>query len=377
MLKTSLRMHPKMDKFIGQPEVQEAIDSLIRGAPVDSVPVSLKHQVISGLNARRKDAILHHQDALSNKLDIIIGEITKGPDKFVFDGPVDPRKTVKARTMDSPETTKLKQTTTRLLKGENTVADIDVYSRERVGPFLKTNRVLELSRANYNQSSNIDRQLDSCHQYSMDSRRLAPKLQQVSAIEKKLADARRHYEETRRSCYQRRKEYTELEKAAEIEMEKKLSAEMLEHGSHLPTSLPLEYQKFSSKVLDAKEKEEKGARLRMYDEAAANRHYRFQLEREEIERNNEAFARAFKANKEVLIKSQQQKREGFKEVWRRKKDKVTAELAAEMEQARRAVENLERELAYAKNAEYAEMNRIRSASAISAHKIPASYSSFK
>ena len=366
-----------MDKFIGQPEVQDAIESLIRGAPVDSVPVSIKHQVISGLNARRKDAILHHQDALSNKLDIILGEITKGPDKFVFDGPVDPRKTVKARTLDSPETLKMKQTTTRLIKGEEAIDNVDVKTRQSIGPLLKTNRVLELSRANYSQSSNIDRQIDNRHQYSVDSRRLAPKLQQVSAIEKKLAEARRHYEETRKSCYQRRKEYTQLEKAAEVEMEKKLSDEMLEYGSHLPTTLPLEYQKFSSKVLDAKEKEEKGARLRMYDEAAANRAYRFQLEREEIERNNEAFARAFNANKQVLIKSQQQKREGFKEVWRRKKDKVTAELAAEMEQAKRAVENLERELAYAKNAEYNEIGRIRSSSAIQAHKIPASYSSFK
>ena len=377
MLRTSLRMHPKMDKFIGQPEVQDAIESLIRGAPVESVPISIKHQVISGLNARRKDAILHHQDSLSNKLDIIIGEITNGPDKYVFDGPIDPRKTVKARTLDTPETLKMKQTTTRLIKGEEAIDNVDVKTRQSIGPLLKTNRVLELSRANYSQSSNIDRQIDNCHQYSVDSRRLAPKLQQVSAIEKKLADARMHYEETRRSCYQRRKEYTQLEKAAEIEMEKKLNEEMLEYGSHLPTTLPLEYQKFSSKVLDAKEKEEKGARLRMYDEAAANRAYRFQREREEIERNNEAFARAFNANKQVLIKSQQQKREGFKEVWRRKKDKVTAELAAEMEQAKRAVENLERELAYARNAEYNELGRIRSSSAIQAHKIPASYSSFK
>ena len=60
-------------------------------------------------------------------------------------------------------------------------------------------------------------------------------------------------------------------------------------------------------------------------EAIANRKQAIELEKQEIQRNNELFARAFKANREVLLKTQEQKRAGFQEVWRRKKDKVTAE----------------------------------------------------
>ena len=83
MQHTTLRLHPLMDKFIGPQNVQECIDSLIRGAPVSTIPPQIGHQVITGLNARRKDAILHGQDALANKIDVILGEFQRG---FSFNG---------------------------------------------------------------------------------------------------------------------------------------------------------------------------------------------------------------------------------------------------------------------------------------------------
>ena len=377
-MRATLRLHPKMDKFIGQPEVQNAIDQLIRGAPIDSVPISIKHQVLTGLNSRRKDAILRHNDALANKIDVIIGEFTRGPDKYVFDGPTDPNKTLKARALESKETERMKATTTKLLNGESRIDDIDSHSRQSVAPFLKNDRVLEISRANYGQGRNIDKQIENCHEYSIDSRRLGPKLQRVAEIEKKLAAAKKRYEETRTSCYQRRREYTDLEKVAAVELEKKLQGELVEYGSHIPTKLPLEYQKFSSKVLNARQKEQMGAKLGMYDDALANRKIAIQLEREELTKNNEIFGKAFLKNREVMLKSQQQKREGFREIWRRKKDKITADLAAEMEQAKKSVENLEKELEDAKSVVYSEVGRIRSGSSMKNQgKIPSSLESFK
>ena len=79
-----------------------------------------------------------------------------------------------------------------------------------------------------------------------------------------------------------------------------------------------------------------------------------------------------------MLKSQQQKREGFREIWRRKKDKITADLAAEMEQAKKSVENLEKELEDAKSVVYSEVGRIRSGSSMKNQgKIPSSLESFK
>lgn len=376
MQHATLRLHPKMDQFIGASSVQETIDSLLKGAPVSSIPPQICHQVISGLTARRKDAILHNQDNLANKIDVILGEIQRGPEKFEIDTPYDPVKTPRTRALESPEQQTLRTTTRKLLDGKETVDDLDRSTRQSIGPVLKTSRILEISRANYSTGRSIDRQIETRHEYSVDSRRVAPKLILTAQLEKKLADAKAHYEEVKRQCYYKRRDYTILEKAEREKMEAKLDQEMLEQGSHLPTTLPLEYQKFSHKVLNAREKEQKGAKISMYDDAIANRKYAIALEKEEIQRNNEAFAKAFKANRDVLIKNQEQKRAGFQEVWRRKKDKVTAELAAEVEQARRAVENIERELEFARRSENKELGRIRSHSPQSA-RVSAQYNSFK
>ena len=372
----TLRLHPMMDKFIGPQNVQDCIESLLKGAPVSSIPPQIGHQVMTGLTSRRADAILHGQDALANKIDVILGEFKRGPEKFEIDTPYDPVKSPRPRAFQSPREQTLRQTTTKLLDGTKTIEDLDINTRQSVGDVLKTSRILEISRANYNTGRSLDRQIQSRHEYSVDSRRIAPKLQRTAQIERRLAEARARYEEVRRQCYYKRRDYTILENSERDKMETKLHEQFIEEAAHLPTTLPLEYQKFSHKVLNAREKEQKGAKISMYDDAIANRKQAQALEKEEIKRNNEQFARAFKANREVILQTQAKKRAGFDEVWRRKKDKVTAQLAAEMEQARKAVENLERELEFARRSEEKELGRIRAHSPRSA-RVSSHYESFK
>jgi len=354
MLKRTLRKHPLHDSFIGSQEVQDIVQSLLEGGSINNVPSNLLPQVISALTSRRKTALLHNQDSVAEKIDAILGEITHGPNSVPI---ATKASSVRNRSLTvAPE---VEVVTRNLISGGERIDSIDPVTRNQVPKSLRNHRILEVSKGNYNVSRSIDQQIDSCHEYNTDSRRIAPLLIRIQEIEKRLSDSRAKYEEIRASCHKKLQHYTQLEKAAEDELDAKLNSELVEYGSKLPTTLPLEYQKFSSKVLDKREKELKSAQVRLYDDAKANHNAALELEKEELRRNNDLFTKAFKMNREVLLKSQQQKREGFKEIWRRKKDKVTSELNQEIQQAKKAMENLEKEKENAKMAYDIEVARIK------------------
>lgn len=122
----------------------------------------------------------------------------------------------------------------------------------------------------------------------------------------------------------------EIRKGAEVDLENKLKDDMLAFGSYLPTTLPLEYSKFSNKVLDMRVREHRSAQIRNYDDAQALRNEAIKLERQELDNLSLRFQRSFTLQRQHMLKLQQMQRQSFDVLWKRKQDKYEADLTAEL-----------------------------------------------
>ena len=362
----ALRQRPLHDGRYTDAEIEETIDGLLRGDPVAALPTDICQAVVTTMTQMRKDALLQKRDGLAAKLEIILNELKYGPDKFENDTPGKPE-LYRSRNVQfiptnsqivNADNKSLKRTSTTLMRGAR-LTTVDIPTRQNVEPVLKTRRVTQVSRTNYTKSSQIDRTVDNIIEYDLDSRRIAPRLLKVQEIEAKLADCRAKYEDARQRMKVKRQQYEELEKAEAEKLEHELKDQLLDFGSHVPTSLPLEYSKFSNKVLDARVREHRSAQIRKYDDAQAIRSEALKREKQELEQLSERFTRSFKLQRQFLLKKQDERRESFKILWKRKMEKNEQDCARTMAEMKQAVENLERELAEARRACGKEIGRIR------------------
>jgi hypothetical protein len=322
-------------------DVTAAVDGLLRGDSPGAIPTVLCPPVITTLTQLRKDAILHHKDGLSNRIDEILGELQRGPSRLQSDSPNAPDGSLGAPTRLSAE------------------------------PELRTRRLLEVSRGHYAASRSIDSALEQRAEYDVDCRRLGPRFLRVQRIERRLADSRAHYDDARLRALAKRQEFDALRDAAASELEDELRDELLRFGSHVPTTLPLEYSKFSGKVLDTKLREQRSAQSRLYDDAAALRSEVGAREREELDALSDTFARSFKLQRQTMLARQDRRRETFRIFWERKREKDEAEIKEELARLRRTVEHLQAELADAKALAAAEMSRVRENERRSLNAMPA------
>jgi hypothetical protein len=228
-----------------------------------------------------------------------------------------------------------------------------------VPPVLKTQRLLEVSKAHYPAGRSIDTALSKLHEYEIDSRRLGPRLLKVRAIEEKLADAREKYDRARANALAKRQQFDQLRDAAKSDLETQLKDDMLVFGSHAPTSVPLEFSKFSGRILDQRQRETKSALFKMYEDAAALRTESVQREKEELQAMSQNFARSFNLQRQTMMAKQDGQRSCFEIFWARKKDQATLEIKTELEQLKKTVEHLEIALEEAKQSANTEMGRIR------------------
>lgn len=362
MLRRALRrgQNCTTERGIDSWTVDEACEGLIKGDDPAELPVHLTKSVISKLTAMRKDAILHRKDARAAKIEEILGELQYGPGRYQFDTPGNPnlQRSRALNTTKTPRRTQLESTSTKLVSGTTKLNAVDIQTRQAVTPVIKTRRNLEMSREHYPVSRDCDATLDNIYDYEVDSRRLGPRLQKVERIQAQLDEARTKYEEAKAKIHFQRQQFDELEKVAEVELEEKLKLEMVDFGSHVPTELPLEYSKVSNRVLDMQVRERRNAQIRRYDDATALRKEALALERQELDRHNAEFTRAFKLTKQHIQKKQNEKRESFHILWQRKKEKNEAEIRRQIHQLKMAVEHLEKDLAEAKRETQKEMNRV-------------------
>jgi hypothetical protein len=226
-------------------------------------------------------------------------------------------------------------------------------------PLLKTKRVRQVSRLNYSKSRNLDQTIDNIIKCDMDSRRLGPRLLRVQALESKLNDARAKYEACRERCQQRRLRFSEIRQDRHRQLEERLTDERVDHDASVPKRLPLEFSKFSAKVLDTRERERKSAWFRRYDDAMSLRKDALRIEREELDARSAGFARWAKLGKERVLRSQDVKRDGFQTNWQRKAEEVDRACARDLINLRRAIEHWERDVFNARRATTVEIGRIR------------------
>jgi hypothetical protein len=71
-----------------QLEVKEAIDALLAGAKPADVPSRLCKLVISTMTQMQKDVILQRKDSLAAKIEIILGELQRDPQRYILDTPL-------------------------------------------------------------------------------------------------------------------------------------------------------------------------------------------------------------------------------------------------------------------------------------------------
>lgn len=360
MLKRSLRTRSLHDSSVSDYQIDQAIEGLLKGDPVEGLPPRLCKPILTTMRQMRKDAILQRRDGLASKLDEIMGELEHGPSPYLVDTPENPNN-IRSRALAAPpgpEYNRLMTTGTQLVQGAK-LETVDIPTRQAVTPILKTRRQTEVSKYHYPQSRDIDRTVDQCIEFEMDSRRLGPRLLKVQEIERKLDDARAKYEDCRQNCRVKRQQFEELKKAAESDLEEKLKDEMLEFGSHVPTSLPLEFSKFSNKVLDARVKERRSAQIRKYEDAAAIRKEAVSRERSELDTLSERFNRSFKLQRQNQLAKQEQKRASFQALWQRKSERNEAEIQKKLLELKRTVDHLEQELIEAQGSSRNELNRIK------------------
>jgi hypothetical protein len=250
------------------------------------------------------------------------------------------------------------QTAKQLVSGAR-LDSVDIASRQGSEPIMKTKRTRQVSRANYGKSLDLDRTIDGCVEYEIDSRRLAPRLLTAAALEEKLDDARARYDATRQRARLARQQFDAIRDDAQAKLEDRLTEEMLDYGSHVPTSLPLEFSKFSGRLLDVRERQHKSALSRRYEDAAALRQEALQREKDELNVCTDRFARSFKLQRQHVLDKQERRRDGFQELWVRKKQKNERTVAKELSDVRCAVDHWERDVSGARRSATSEMTRVR------------------
>lgn len=344
-------------------EAEELVEWLIKGGTVDEIPLDKTHHVMTMMTQMRKNYLIQGKDALAAKLEIFLNELKRGPNRFEIDLPEPPdlirsRSLAKSRFLD-PHMDELKGTSVNLTHHGKNTRDIGSIPRQEVKPVLMSDRALEVSRFNYPTSRKIDTAYDNCVEYSVDSKRLGPKLLHLEDVRRRLEQARADYEKIRQEVYFKRQQYDALEAAAADELDDRIKDEMIVFSSHVPTSLPLEYSKPTNRVLNLKERAEKAARIRGYDEAQSLRNEAVKIEKQQLLRQNELFIRAFKMNRSYMERKMDEKKSCFRDLWKRKKEKVTRDNTEKLRQHRLAIENLERELADAEASVHKEHDRIK------------------
>jgi hypothetical protein len=341
-------------------EVKQAIEGLLAGDKVADLPTHLCASVISNMTQMRKDAILERKDGLAAKMEDILGELRHGPQRYLPDTP-EPPVTFRSRSLQAPpdeSTARFAQTAKQLVSGAR-LDSVDIPARQGAEPVMKTKRVRQVARTNYPKSQELDRTIDTCIEYEIDSRRLAPRLLEVAALEEKLEDAHSRYDAARQRGRLARQQFDAIREDAQNKLEEKLTEEMLDYGSHVPTSLPLEFSKFSGKLLDTRERQRKSAWFRRYEDAAALRKEALQKEKDELNVCTDRFARSFKLQRQHVLDKQDEKRQVFQDFWVRKKQKNERRIAKELGDLRCAVEHWERDIGNSRRGASVEMGRIK------------------
>jgi multidrug efflux pump subunit AcrA (membrane-fusion protein) len=306
----------------------------------------------------RKECLLQNRDSVANRIDEVLGEMQHGPARFDHACPQDPIAS-RSRSLSSLSADdSLFRSGSSLVQGAR-LDSVPPPTRHSLNPVLRTQRLLEVSRAHYPASRSIDTTLSRLHEYEIDSRRLGPRLQKVRALEEKLSDAREKYDRARQNAIAKRQQFEQLREAAAGELETQLKDDMLVFGSHAPTTVPIEFSKFSGRLLDTRHREVKSALFGMYDDAAALRAEAVQREREELRAMSEKFARSFNLQRQTMLTKQDGQRKCFEIFWARRKDQATLAIKTELEQLKKTVEHLEIALDDARRDANAEMERIR------------------
>jgi hypothetical protein len=153
-----------------QQEVKQAIDDLLAGSKPASLPTRLCRSVITTLTQMRKDALLHRQDGQAAKMEVILGELQRGPQRYRDDTPADPH-TVRARALTVAPNATLHETSKLLSRGARPDS-VDSPMRQDSVPVMKTQRARQVSRTNYGKARGLDQALDACAEYEADSRLL-------------------------------------------------------------------------------------------------------------------------------------------------------------------------------------------------------------
>jgi NTP pyrophosphatase (non-canonical NTP hydrolase) len=369
MLKRTMRNRVLHTADVTQLEVKEAIDALLVGAKPADLPTRLCKSVISTMTQMRKDAILQRKDSLAAKMEVILGELQRGPQKYIPDTAEHPQ-AIRNRTL-RPVTDigRLSATAKQLVKGAR-MDSVDIPTRQATEPVMKTSRVRQVARTNYAKSHDLDNGIDQIIEYEIDSRRLAPRLLKVQDLENKLDDARVRYEQCRERARARRLQFQAIKQDSEEKMEDKLRDEMLDYGSHVPLSLPLEFSKFSGKLLDVRERERKSAWFRRYDDASALRGEALRKEKDELDVCSDRFARSFKLQRSHLLYQQDQKRSGFATHWQRKTEDTERICTKELSELKQAVTHWERDVSEAKREAGTELGRIKNNERLTSLPVP-------
>jgi hypothetical protein len=181
----------------------------------------------------------------------------------------------------------------------------------------------------------------------------------VQELEAKLEEARTKFETARREGTAERLKFEAIKQDQEGRLDEKLKYEMLDYGSHVPTTIPMEFSKFSGKVLDVRERQRKSAWFRQYDEAEALRKEALEKEKNELKVLTGRFAKSYKKQKQEVVRKQENRKGVFGQHWQYKKDQTDQVIAKRLADLRKAVEHWERDLAEEEGVTVKELRRIK------------------
>lgn len=361
MLKRNSKNRILCESGINPMHVHETIDNLLSGKMVPSdVPSHLVQSVISNLNEKRKNALISNKDKDALKIEKIIGELRYGPTKYNFDTPENQR-LIRTRAMHNEYSSKgsqINETVKRIANEKINIQSMDNSTKYEIEPVMKTQRTKYVSKYNYSKARCLDHAIDDLIDYHNDSRRLGPRLLKVQALQRRLDQAEKDYQQAKEKCMAKRRAFNAVKKNEKFNFEHQIKKKYIDFDQQVPEKLPLEYSKFSGKVLEKRERIYQNAMQRNYEEADALRRDVIKREKLELEENRRNYVKSFTYQQKYIQKQKDQQREAFNELWNRKRDKNERDLQEEMAQHLAAVENLRRELANAQKACKDEIDRI-------------------
>jgi tetratricopeptide (TPR) repeat protein len=326
--------------------LREIVASLLSGMSLARVPADLHSQLLVPLSAAKNEAIVAGNTTAVKRLQSLMHDLRLNPGKSGSSSRASSRAEsafVTTRSLREERNDDLHATITELLDGR-ALDTLEGGILPQLIRVLKDRKQAALGCGDYAQSQALEnliqeansRNLETTYQQMQNTRLTNLRVQLLKA--KEDMDAAEEF-------WRQAKEQHEAEYAGNLEaMEEQHRSQLADFDSSFPETLPANFKKVSSTVLQLREQERHLVLSKRYEDAIQFRERADRLEERELKTQRDKFMVAFQAQRQQLVDSQNTQRSCFEKNWARKLERFEREKDHEMAVLGRTVANFEKKI---------------------------------